>query len=186
MTFDIKTYIQNLCAQFAPTPIESGSGSASGSASASGSGSGSGSGAPDPQAFDFQFTEVSGLDGLEGILSGQVYFDNFVAVDATGDGAIQQQRNGGYFITRVGTVFIVRKYQYGDMADMLNQMRICRFWFKRILRRMVAEQEQLKKHLIYLNTERLAFREFAPETAGHFTGLYFMIAFQQPYDVLND
>ena len=38
--------------------------------------------------YDFQLTEVSGLGGLEGIVSGQVAFDNFIATDSTGDGYV--------------------------------------------------------------------------------------------------
>lgn len=136
--------------------------------------------------FDYTFTEVSGLNGLEGILSGQTAYNNFIATDSTGNGFIQQQRNGGYFIKRVATVFIVRKYKYGNMADMLDKVEDCRLWFKRILRQMVADQENLNNRLIYLNTDRVAFREFAPEVSGHFTGLYFMFEYLQPYDVLND
>ena len=136
--------------------------------------------------FDYTFTEVSGVNGLEGILSGAVQFDNFMATDSTGDGYIVMNPNGGYFIRRVATVFIVRKYAYGNMADQLDQVQQCRLWFKRILRQMVKDQDDLKNQLIYLNTERVAFRELAPEMAEHFTGLYFMLEFSQPYDVLND
>lgn len=136
--------------------------------------------------FDWKFTEVSGVNGLEGILSGAIMDDNFMATDSTGDGYIVQNQNGGYFIRRVATVFVVRKYEYGNMADMLTKMQDCRLWFKRILRQMVRDQDDLKNQLIYLNTDRVAFRELAPEMAEHFTGLYFMLEFSQPYDVLND
>lgn len=159
-TFDIQTYIKNLCDNFAHLQIE--------------------------PPFDFEFTEVSGVNGLEGIISGSPKYDNFVASDATGDGSILQQRNGGYFIRRVATVFIVRKYKYMDMSDMRLKMENCRYWLKRIIRQMVADETMLKNNLVYLNTERIAFREFAPEVSAHFTGLYFMIDFNQPYDILND
>lgn len=136
--------------------------------------------------FDFVFTEVSGVNGLEGILQGQTAADNFIATDSTGDGSILQQVNGGFFIRRVAAVFIVRKYAYGNMADMLDKVVVCRRWFKRLLRQMIADQLKLADNLIYLDTERVAFREFAPEVSGHFTGLYFMLEFHQPYDLLND
>lgn len=138
------------------------------------------------EGFDFAFTQVSGINGLEGILQGQMADNNFIATDSTGDGHIFQQHNGGFFIKRVATVFIVRKYAYGDMTDMLDKVKTCRLWFKKILRQMIADKEALNNKLIYLNTERVAFRELAPEMAAHFTGLYFMLEYHQPYDVLND
>lgn len=138
------------------------------------------------KGFDFAFTEVSGINGLEGILQGQTADDNFIATDSTGDGYIFQQRNGGFFIRRVATVFIVRKYGYGNMGDMLDEVQVCRVWFKKLLRQMVADQKELENKLIYLDTERVAFRELAPELAAHFTGLYFMLEYHQPYDLLND
>lgn len=136
--------------------------------------------------FDFSLTEVSGLGGLEGILSGQVHQNNFIATDSTGDGYISQHSNGGYFLRRVATIFIVRKYQYGNMADMLVNVEICRAIFKRILRQMIADKDKLANNLVYINTERIAFREFEPETSAHFTGLYFMLEYEQPYNILSD
>lgn len=136
--------------------------------------------------YDFQLTEVSGLAGLEGIVSGQVAYDNFIATDSTGDGSLLQQPNGGYFIRRVATVFIMRKYPYMDMAQMLTEMDKCRKYFRLILRQMVKDAPNLQNNLVYLNTDRVTFREFAPETAAHFTGLYFMFEFSQPYDLARD
>lgn len=136
--------------------------------------------------YDFQLTEVSGLAGLEGIISGQVAFDNFIATDSTGDGSLLQYPNGGYFMRRVATVYIMRKYPYFNMAEMLVQMEKCRKYFRLILRQMVKDAPDLKNNLVYLNTDRVPFREFAPETAAHLTGLYFMFEFDQPYDLLSD
>ena len=136
--------------------------------------------------YDFQLTEVSGLAGLEGIISGQVAYDNFIATDSTGDGSLLQQSNGGYFLRRVATVFIMRKYPYMDMAAMLDEMKRCRKYFRLILRQMVKDYPVLANNMVYLNTDRVTFREFAPETAAHFTGLYFMFEFSQPYDLLSD
>ena len=134
--------------------------------------------------YDFQLTEVSGLGGLEGIVSGQVAFDNFIATDSTGDGYVYQQPNGGYFMRRVATVFIMRKYQYMDMAAMREEVEKCRRYFNLIVAQMVADQPNLETKLIYLNTERIVIREFEPETSAHFTGLYFMLEFSQPYSLV--
>lgn len=138
------------------------------------------------EGYDFQLTEVSGIGGLEGILSNQATYDNFIATDSTGDGYLVQYRNGGYFLRRVATVFIVRKYAYMNMADMLDKVKECRKYFNLILRQMVTDQPDLQKKLIYLNTERVAFREFEPETSAHFTGLYFMLEYDQPYNIWSD
>ena len=134
--------------------------------------------------YDFQLTEVSGLAGFEGIISGQVAFDNFIATDSTGDGYVYQQPNGGYFMRRVATVFIMRKYQYMDMAAMREEVEKCRRYFNLIVAQMVADQPNLETKLIYLNTERIVIREFEPETSAHFTGLYFMLEFSQPYSLV--
>ena len=136
--------------------------------------------------YDFQLTEVSGLAGLEGIVSGQVAFDNFIATDSTGDGSVLQQSNGGYFLHRATTIFIMRKYPYMDMAAMLDEMKRCRKYFRLILRQMIKDSPVLANNMVYFNTDRVTFREFAPETAAHFTGLYFVFGFSQPYDLLSD
>lgn len=136
--------------------------------------------------YDFTQTEVAGIDSLEGVLQGSTSFDNFIATDSTGDGYIMQNQNGGYFLKRVATVYILRKYNYGDTNDMLSQMEKCRKYFKKIVRQMVNDQPNLANRLVYLNTERIAFREFEKEVSTHFTGLYFMLQFEQPYDLLEN
>lgn len=138
------------------------------------------------EGYDFTLTEVSGLGGLEGIINGQTSADNFIATDSTGDGSLLQAANGGYFMRRAATVYIMRKYTYMDMAQMLTEMETCRDYFRRIVRQMVKDAPDLKNNLVYLDTERIVFREFEPEISAHFTGLYFMLEFQMPYDLLTD
>lgn len=167
MELDIKNYINAICNEFASEYTETPEGTRI-------------------NTFDYTLTECSGINGLEGILAEQTHADNFIAIDATGDGSILMQPNGGYYIRRVLTLFVVRKYEYGNMADMLAKMVDCRKAMKKILRRMVHDSPVLAKNMLYINTERIALREFAPEISGHMTGLYFMLEFNQPYNLLTD
>lgn len=130
----------------------------------------------------FVLREVSGIDGVEQLLSSPDQ-DCIVAVDSTGDGTTYQASNGGMWIRRVYTIFIVRRYHYGDMEDYRQRMSECRNLFRQLHSRMLRDKLDLAKLLTYLDTSTVQFRELAPETSTHYTGLYFMLQYDEPYDL---
>nr|DAY94275.1 MAG TPA: hypothetical protein [Caudoviricetes sp.] len=130
----------------------------------------------------FFFCRVAGLGGMEEALNEMSENISFFCVDDTTDGTTVQ-RNGGFFKRRVFTVFLLKRYQFNDMAERHEAMGICRTLFDKICSRMLVDKERLLEDLIYLNTDRIHFREMEKYFLNGCTGLYFIVDVDEPIDL---
>lgn len=133
----------------------------------------------------FILREISGIEGAEGILS-SMGKPSILAVDSTGDGSTYQARNGGMWIRRIYTIWLVRHYKYGDMEDYRKKMDECRTLFQQLHSRMLHDKSYLENNMLYIDSSTIQFHELAPEISSHYTGLYFMLQFDEPYDLSYD
>lgn len=133
----------------------------------------------------FVLREISGIEGAEGILS-SMGKPSIIAVDSTGDGTTFQANNGGMWIRRVYTIWLVRHYKYGDMADYRKKIEQCRNLFQQLHSRMLRDKKDLENKMLYLDVSTIRFHELAPEISSHYTGLYFLLQFDEPYDLSYD
>lgn len=130
----------------------------------------------------FEFCRVTGLEGMEEALNNFRKTETFFCIDATNDGSTVQV-NGGFFKRRVFTVFLLKRYKFGDMSAHQEALNICRTLFDQICSRMLLDREILLGDLIYLNTDRIHFREMEKYFLSGCAGIYFMIDIDEPLDL---
>lgn len=134
------------------------------------------------QQHRFQLCRCAGLNGLQEAIDKFRSASAFFCIDDTTDGTTFQ-RNGGFFQRRVFTIFLLKQYRFDDMAERMTSMMVCRILFSQLYSRMLADSEQLLNDLIYLNTDRIHFREVENYFLNGCTGLYFMIDVDEPVDL---
>lgn len=130
----------------------------------------------------FRFCRVMGLHGMEEAISGIKKHTCFFCVDDTNDGTTVQS-NGGFFKRRVFTVFLLKRYKFGDMEEQHRALEVCRRLYDQICSRMIVDKEELGNQLIYLNTERIHFREMEKYFLSGCAGVYFMIDVDEPINL---
>lgn len=133
----------------------------------------------------YKLRRVTGLSGLEELLgSGD---GNCVAVDVTSDGQVRQTFGGGFYQKRIYTVFVLSRYDYGRMESLSEALRQCRALFYQMLSALYRDSARLEnEHLIYLNSSNITYKELSPDIAEHYAGLYFMLEFDEPLELVYD
>lgn len=134
------------------------------------------------QQHSFQLCRCAGLNGLQEAIDKFRSASAFLCIDDTTDGTTFQ-RNGGFFQRRVFTIFLLKHYRFDDMTDRMESMMVCRILFSQLFSRMLADSEELLNDFIYLNTDRIHFREVENYFLNGCTGLYFMIDVDEPIDL---
>lgn len=134
---------------------------------------------------DFQFCRCAGLNGLQEAIDKFQTAGAFFCIDDTTDGTTFE-RNGGYFQRRVFTVFLLKNYLYDDMEDRMSSLTVCRTLYAQLYSRMLVDSDRLTNDLIYLNTDRVHFREIENYFLNGCTGLYFMIDVDEPLNLAYD
>lgn len=130
----------------------------------------------------FKFCKVAGMNGMQEALISFNRETAFFCVDDTTDGTTFE-RSGGFFQRRVFTVILLKKYTYGNMEDRKTALDICRKLFNQLYSRMLVDKEILLGDFIYLNTQKVHFREMEKYTFSGCSGLYFMIDVDEPIDL---
>ena len=128
----------------------------------------------------YKFTEVSGVDNLEGVLQNSRHEKKFFAVDDSEEGITYRGAGGGYFERRQYTVFILGKATYGDMvkrAEVLVEAR-------RIFRSLVTKLIKDKSSIPLVNLEQIRFFEVPPAFATGCSGLYFNFTVENPIELI--
>lgn len=123
-----------------------------------------------------------GINSLDELLSGFTRQTAFFAVDDTNDGATQRI-DGGFFKRRTFTLFLLKRYRFGDMADRQNSLSICRNIFRQILTKLIVDADDISNEMVYLNTDNVLSREISEYFLNGCTGLYFMIDVDEPIDL---
>lgn len=131
---------------------------------------------------NFKFCRVTGLGGMEEALQHMKRESCFFCIDDTTDGTTIQ-RNGGFYKRRVFTVFFLKRYKFGDMAAHHEALNLCRQLFDQVCSRMLIDKDRLGSELVYLNTERIHFREMEKYALSGCAGIYFMIDVDEPIDL---
>lgn len=133
-------------------------------------------------ATGFGYTQISGLENLEGIMADLKREKNFIAVDDTADGTMVN-KNGGYFERRPYFVFAIKNFSQGDMDQRQTRLEECRVIFRKFLSRMIRDKHRLLDNLIFLELDEVVFHELPGYFAAGATGLYFGFYVDIPQDL---
>ncbi len=126
----------------------------------------------------YHFTKVSGLDGLEGVLSSRKHHSFFVAVDDTENGVIVRGKGHGFFNRRPSTIFICAAAEYGDMDQRQTLLAEFREIHRSFCSRLIKDRAE--DGLFLLDSSRIPYYEIPGYFANGCVGIYFMIYNDEP------
>lgn len=129
--------------------------------------------------YGFHPCTCSGIAQLQGVLDNFTTKGAFVCTDEITTGDTYRNGNGGYFFRRTFTVFILRRYAYGDETSRISSISICRELARQIQSRMLRDR-QTDDRLNYLDLENVPLTEFGEYLASGCTGLYMMLTISEP------
>lgn len=130
----------------------------------------------------FKISRITGIRGMEEALFNLKKTNAFFCVDDTSDG-VTLINGGSPFNRRVYLVFICLRYKLNDMVSQHNALSVCRKLYRQILSKMLIDKDCLLNEFIYLNTDRISFREFEQFLLNGCTGLYFTFDVDEPTDL---
>lgn len=138
------------------------------------------------KANGFYPCACSGMNTLDEVLAKFKKESAFISVDDTNDGVTERRSSGGFFKKRTFTVFIMKRYKYGDMISRQASMDICRELSRQMHSRMLKDRENMGNKLIYMNTDNVYSRELGEYFINGCTGVYFMVDVSEPINLMYD
>ena len=135
-------------------------------------------------ANDHQFVPCtcSGIGYLEDVLSRLRDERAFVCVSDVCEESITRH-GGGWFKRRVFTVFLLSRYNVRDTEDYHTKMNLCRELFRQFHSRFIVDEHRLQSELTYIAVDEIRSRELGGQFLNGCTGLYFMVALDEPTDL---
>lgn len=135
-------------------------------------------------ANDHQFVPCtcSGIGYLEDVLSRLRNERAFVCVSDVCEESITRH-GGGWFKRRVFTVFLLSRYNVRDTEDYHTKMNLCRELFRQFHSRFIVDEHRLQSELTYMAVDEIRSRELGGQFLNGCTGLYFMVALDEPTDL---
>ena len=135
-------------------------------------------------ANDHQFVPCtcSGIGYLEDVLSRLRNERAFVCVSDVCEESITRH-GGGWFKRRVFTVFLLSRYNVRDTEDYHTKMNLCRGLFRQFHSRFIVDEHRLQSELTYMAVDEIRSRELGGQFLNGCTGLYFMVALDEPTDL---
>lgn len=133
-------------------------------------------------AEGFTPCSCSGIGYLEGVLERLRTSRAFVCVsDVCEESTVR--RGGAWFKRRVFTVFILARYDQRRADDYQAKMVLCRELFRQMHTRFILDEARLQSELCYLAVDDIRSRELGGQFINGCTGLYFMLAIDEPTDL---
>ena len=135
-------------------------------------------------ANDHQFVPCtcSGIGYLEDVLSRLRNERAFVCVSDVCEESITRH-GGGWFKRRVFTVFLLSRYNVRDTEDYHTKMNLCRELFRQFHSRFIVDEHRVQSALTYMAVDEIRSRELGGQFLNGCTGLYFMVALDEPTDL---
>lgn len=129
----------------------------------------------------YKFARVSGFEYLEDILK-DIKQPAYLAVDDTDDGVIVRE-GAGYFLKRVITVFILRRYKIADQADRASKLAETRLIRNKLTARLIKDSN--RPELMFLDKTRFPYKEVPGYFAAGTCGIYFFVTIKEPTDLCD-
>lgn len=134
------------------------------------------------QSHSFAFCSCSGIGYLEELLGRMREARNFVCLSDISEESITKV-GGAWFKRRVFTVFLLSRYDVRRFADYREKLALCRDLFRQLHSRFIVDEAALQSELVYLNVADIRSRELGGDFLNGCTGLYFMLALDEPTDL---
>lgn len=131
----------------------------------------------------FESCTCSGVDYLEGVLERFRTSSHLVCISDVCEESTFQQ-GGGWFRRRLITVFLLARFNPAKSGDRETQMALCRELYRQFVSYMLHERSGLSDKLLYLDLSDIRSRELGGSFLNNCTGLYFMLAVDEPTDLI--
>lgn len=124
------------------------------------------------QREGFAPVTCSGVGYLEGMLEQYQSQANFICTSDVCQESLHTA-SGGWFKRRVFTVYILARYEYGNMADQELKMNLCREIFRQFTSRIIYDSQTLAAaRNLYIDTSDIRSNELGGLFLNACTGLY--------------
>ena len=133
---------------------------------------------------NYKFCRVSGLNGLEDILTNFSSANAFLAIDDTDDGATLQI-GGSFFNRRSFVVYVLKKYDINNMVERETVLNETRAIYTNLISKLILDQQNVPE-LAYLDKSKISFYEVPGYFAAGTTGLYFIFSVDEPINLVYD
>jgi len=127
----------------------------------------------------------SGINYLEDMLDKMRQHPAFVCVSDVTEDSLKQV-SGGWFKRRLFTVFVIKRYNTRSMSSYKDAMAACREVTRQIHTRLLHDEQELSHRLAYIDVSDIRSRELGGQFLDGATGLYFMLAMDEPADLQYD
>lgn len=135
------------------------------------------------QREGFAPVTCSGVGYLEGMLEQYQSQANFICTSDVCQESLHTA-SGGWFKRRIFTVYILARYEYGNMADQELKMNLCREIFRQFTSRIIYDSQTLAAASnLYIDTSDIRSNELGGLFLNACTGLYFLLAIDEPTDL---
>ena len=122
----------------------------------------------------------AGMGQMQDVLRSMQDHSCFVMLDDTTDGRVELTRAGGFFTTRVLTVFILARFDFDNSAQRLQKLNMCRQLFRQLHSRMLRDSLAFRDEKVFLEAGDIRYKELPGYFADGLTGLFFMITLREP------
>ena len=131
----------------------------------------------------YKFSRVSGIEYLEDILS-DLKQPAYLAVDDTDDG-VTVREGAGYFVKRVITVFILRRYKLSDQVDRETKLAETRLIRNKLTAKLIKDSNTVDE-LMFLDKTRFPYKEVPGYFASGTCGIYFFVTIKEPTNLVHN
>lgn len=131
----------------------------------------------------YKFSRVTGIEYLEDILA-DIKQPAYLAVDDTDDGVIVRE-GAGYFVKRVITVFVLRRYKINDQEERENKLAETRLIREKLTAKMIKDSN-FNEELMYLDKTRFPYKELPGYFASGTCGIYFFVTIKEPTNLCHN
>lgn len=136
-------------------------------------------------AEGFHPCSCSGLGYIEDLLARLRSHKAFLCTSDTCEESTLR-RGGAWFKRRVFTVFVLHRFAPRSTASYRDAIAVCREVLRQLHARFIRDEGALRSALAYLDTADVRSRELGGEFLDGCTGLYFMVAIDEPIDLSYD
>ncbi|MDR0686921.1 MAG: hypothetical protein LBF79_05650 [Dysgonamonadaceae bacterium] len=132
---------------------------------------------------EYRFCRVTGLANMEEVIQKWKAAKAWFCIDDTEDGTLIGSRGAGFFERRSHTVFILKKFPYGNMDLQHAALQECRTVFRQIMKKLILDRRVLENEMTYLKLDSVPWHEFPGYVLSGCTGLYFEVVIEIPIDL---
>ena len=130
----------------------------------------------------YKFSRVTGIEYLEDVL-GDLKQPAYLAVDDTDDGVTVREA-AGYFVKRVITVFILRRYKITNQSDRETKLAETRLIRNKLTAKLIKDSNSMDE-LMYLDKTRFPYKEVPGYFASGTCGIYFFVTVKEPTNLCH-